>query len=86
MSSDAQASRRPAEPAPLWSIYWASWTLLGPWAAARPAFKVSLGPPPPVPDVPAPISEQLEASDDPLMQLIGTQFRVSQARQAALQN
>ena len=42
--------------------------------------------PEPAPDVPRPIWEQLEASDDPLMKLIGAQFRVSLAREAALQN
>ena len=42
--------------------------------------------PEPAPDVPPPIWEQLEASDDPLMKLIGAQFRASQAREAALQN
>ena len=42
--------------------------------------------PEPVPDVPAPIWEQLEASQDPLMQQIGAHLRASQAREAVLQN
>ena len=42
--------------------------------------------PEPVPDVPPPIWEQLVASDDPLMKLIGAQFCASLAREAALQN
>ena len=42
--------------------------------------------PEPAPDVPPAIWEQLEASDDPLMKLIGAQFRAAQSREDALRN